>query len=351
MKAFRDIPVDILRGLAIVLMVMANMAPALLQPPVPGWFRLLSSLAAPLFITTAGTMVALSRTGRGRSFGYIALRGGLVILAGALLQLLVYAIVPFIDVDVLYLIGLSLPVVWLCLELPKRSRLIVIILILFLAPVLWAGFGYNESLAEPTFSLSGHGDPGIPVPGPGDIVKRWLIDGWFPVFPWLALSLLGAEIGMYRWGSGGVKMFRFTREGRYAAGLLVLGGTLWALFPGAQVIRDGYVELFYPPVPGLLVFAAGFFLLVLTILDHFPGYYSLLDPLRAAGECSLALYLLHLIVIRLVIVPAGILVPVTEYILVYLVLMAGLILIAYLLRFIRKNWRHQPFLVRFLIGG
>ncbi|HNQ32776.1 MAG TPA: heparan-alpha-glucosaminide N-acetyltransferase domain-containing protein, partial [Methanoculleus sp.] len=85
---FRDIPVDILRGLAITFMIMANLTPALLLPPAPGWYRFLSSLAAPIFIGLAGMMVALSRTGKGRPFSYIATRGGLFILAGALLQVL-----------------------------------------------------------------------------------------------------------------------------------------------------------------------------------------------------------------------------------------------------------------------
>ncbi|HOI57198.1 hypothetical protein [Methanoculleus sp.] len=88
---------------------MANLTPALFLPPAPGWYRFLSSLAAPLFIGLAGMMVALSRTGKGRSLVHIATRGGLVILVGTFLHLLVFDCVPFLDMDVLYLIGLSLP--------------------------------------------------------------------------------------------------------------------------------------------------------------------------------------------------------------------------------------------------
>jgi uncharacterized membrane protein len=348
---FRDIPIDILRGLAIVLMIMANLTPALLQPPAPGWFRVLSSLAAPLFIITAGMMVALSRTGKGRTFGYIALRGGLVILAGVLLQLLVFEYIPFIDMDVLYLIGLSLPVAYLYLGLPERKRWIIIVAILFLTPVLWMGFGYNESVIEPEFSLFISPGPDTLVPGLADIVKSWFIDGWFPIFPWIAAALFGAEIGMYRWGKGNVRTFRFNKEGLYSMGLLVAGIILWALIPGAHVIREGYVELFYPPVAGLLVFSAGFFLLALIVLDHLLGQYSLMDPLRATGECALAIYLLHYAIIEKIISPLDIRLPLPEFFFLYLVLLVSMILVAYLLRYIRKIWRHQPFLVRFLIGG
>ena len=349
--SFRDIPIDILRGLAIVLMIMANLVPALFMPPVPGWFRFLCSLAAPLFIVTAGMMVALSRTGKGRSFGHIALRGCLVIVAAFLLQLLVLRYIPFIDMDVLYLIGISLPLAYLYLGLPERKRWILLAAILLLAPVLWAGFGYNTTVIEPRFSLFSPAVPGTLVPGPADIVKSWFIDGWFPIFPWIALALFGAEAGMYRWGKGEVYSFRFNSEGLFAAGLLIGGGLLWFLFPGAQALRGGYVELFYPPAIGLILFSAGFFLITLTVLDHLPAYFSLMDPLRATGECSLAIYLLHYTIILKVIAPLTIRLPWIPYFGVFFVLLAGMILVAYLLRNVRKTWRDQPFLVRFLIGG
>jgi fucose 4-O-acetylase-like acetyltransferase len=156
---------------------------------------------------------------------------------------------------------------------------------------------------------------------------------------------------MYRWGKGNVRTFRFNKEGLYSMGLLVAGIILWALIPGAHVIREGYVELFYPPVAGLLVFSAGFFLLALIVLDHLLGQYSLMDPLRATGECALAIYLLHYAIIEKIISPLDIRLPLPEFFFLYLVLLVSMILVAYLLRYIRKIWRHQPFLVRFLIGG
>lgn len=349
--SFRDIPIDILRGIAIVLMIMANLTPTLLLSPAPGWFRFLSSLAAPLFVITAGTMVALSRTGKGRSFGYIATRGGLVILAAALLQLLMLQFVPFVDIDILYLIGLSLPLAYLYLGLPERKRWIIIAAILLLTPVLWAGFGYNTAIIEPKLSLFPLIIPGTSVPGPADIVKLWFIDGWFPIFPWVALSLFGAEVGIYRWGTGAVRSFRFNREGLYSAGFLIVGSIFWILLPGAQVVRHGYIELFYPPAIGLLLFSAGFFLFALTVLEHLRGYYSLMGPVRAAGECSLAIYLIHYTIIAKVIAPFDIQLPMLPYLGGYLALLVSMILLAYLLRHVRKTWRNLPFWVRFLIGG
>jgi uncharacterized membrane protein len=348
---FRDIPIDILRGLAIALMILANLTPALLLPPAPGWYRFLSTLAAPLFIITAGMMVALSRTGKGRSFTYITLRGGFVILTAVLLELLVFGYLPFIDMDVLYLIGISLPIAYLYLGLPDRKRCFILCAILLLTPVLWAGAGYATAITESSSPFFFSEVPQTPLPGVAEILHSWFIDGWFPVFPWLALALFGAEAGRYRWGTGDVRPFRFHNEGRFAAVLLFAGGTLWLLFPGTQAIRDGYVELFYPPATGLILFSAGFFIVLLTVLDHLPAYYPLLDPLRATGECSLAIYFIHYTIIRTVIAPLSIQVPLPRYFGWYFVLLTGMILVAYLIRQIRRSWRNPSFPVRFLIGG
>jgi uncharacterized membrane protein len=345
---FRDIPIDVIRGLALTLMIMANMSPALLAHPAPGWYRFLATLAAPAFILVAGMLVALSRTGKKRTLGYMATRAGLTILVAVMVDLFIFHYAPFLNIDVLYLIGIGLLAAWLYLGLPGRWRWIIIAGILCLTPVLQVAWGYQEVVVQyPVF-----GNPPSPAPFPGvaDIVKSWLIDGWFPVFPWLAFSLLGAELGMYRWKEKEVRVFPLRTVGLYAAGLLGAGAILWALFPGPQYIMLGFVELFYPPVPGLLIFCIGFFLVILAHLDHLPQI-AWMDPLRAMGECSLAVYILHEAVISQVIGPLGMQLPVPEYLVVYLILLAGMILVAYGLRALRKSWPDQPYLVRFLIGG
>lgn len=152
-------------------MIMANLTPVLLLPDAPGWYRFLSSLAAPLFILLAGMMIALSRTGKGRRLSYIALR---------------------------------------------------------------LAIGYNPDAVEiPTISFFGPTIISGSLPGFADIVRLWFIDGWFPVFPWLAVSLFGAELGMYRWGKGVVRSFLPAKEGLAALALLIAGGLRWVLSPEA----------------------------------------------------------------------------------------------------------------------
>jgi len=260
--------------------------------------------------------------------------------------------VPFLDVDVLYLIGLALPLIYLYLGLPERKRWVVIVAILCATPLLHAGFGYSaEIIATPDVSLIPFSISGDPFPAPVEIARAWFMEGWFPVFPWLAVAFFGAELGRYRWREGVAPRFRFKNEGQWGAGLMFAGALLWALFPGAQYARDGYVELFYPPMIGFFVFVSGLIILALTVLDHIPAQYGLLDPLRAAGECSLAVYLAQYTVIVKGIEPFGLQLPLPAYLGAFLVLYTGMILLAYFLRYVRTSWHGQPFLVRFLIGS
>jgi uncharacterized membrane protein len=57
----RDISIDITRGMAIFMMIAANMLPYLLATPVPVFVRIYATCAAPIFVTIAGMMVALTR--------------------------------------------------------------------------------------------------------------------------------------------------------------------------------------------------------------------------------------------------------------------------------------------------
>jgi fucose 4-O-acetylase-like acetyltransferase len=120
--------------------------------------------------------------------------------------------------------------------------------------------------------------------------------------------------------------------------------------PGEQYVRHGYVELFYPPVTGILVFMIGLVILAFCLLDC-AGDVVPEGLLQVMGECSLALYVLHILIIALIIEPMGLQLAVAPYLGVYLALLVLLIAIAFLLRHLRSCWKNQPYLVRFLIGG
>src|SRR5260370_22227198 len=54
----RDVTIDVLRGLAIVTMVAANLAASALAKPHPFWFRLYGSFATPPVVRFAGAIHA-----------------------------------------------------------------------------------------------------------------------------------------------------------------------------------------------------------------------------------------------------------------------------------------------------
>jgi len=372
---FRDIPVDLLRGLAITIMVGANLIPYLLAPPAPFWLRLVSSVAAPLFIFISGMMVALSCRTKHYTLSYFLLRGGFVIGIAAFLDLFVMGFVPFIDTDVLYLIGISLPLAYLFLSLGKRTRLAILIGILIAAFLLRGIVGYSSlPIMIPASSLPimipASSLPimipasSLPIMIPASsllhggmlpdifaVLSQWFIDGWFPIFPWLFIALLGAQAGMFRWHEGTIISFAQRKLAILAVSVLAIGSIVWFLVPGPLLTRLGYVELFYPPATGFLLFITGLIFCLFIIADTLPITWRGFDPIRALGECSLAIYILHMVIITRVIEPFELQVPLYVFLAGYLLLITGMIVTAYLLRYARKKIRTRSFMVRTLIGG
>ena len=88
-------------------------------------------------------------------------------------------------------------------------------------------------------------------------------------------------------------------------------------------MRYGYVRLFYPPVPGFCLTACGVILCMFVIADLLPPA-SLPDPLRAMGECSLAIYILHSVIIAWFIQPLHLLLPLPLFLLCVIVFIGGM---------------------------
>lgn len=348
LSPFRDVPVDVLRGLAITLMVGANLIPYFLEPPVPLWLRVVSSLAAPLFIFLSGMMVPLSCLTKQRTFSYFLLKGGFVVAIAALLDLFVWGFFPFVDFDVLYLIGISLPLVYLYIYLPFQARLAVFLTIILITPVLQHLTGYSGLLFQPpVMAVLG----GVALPSPVMLLVQWFVNGWFPLFPWLAVALLGAETGSYRWQ--GNTIIPFTRQGMMvlSGSILFLGLLFWYLIPGPGLIRAGYAELFYPPTPEFIFLVTGAIFCLFILADRLPLTSRIFDPVRAMGECSLAIYLIHTMIIAFFIEPLHTKVPLGSFITGYIIFICGMVLVAYGIRVIRLNAKKPPFALRILIGG
>ena len=339
----RDLTVDVLRGLAIFVMIGANMAPLLKRPDVPFWFRYYASLAAPLFILISGMMVTLTIETSHHDVKYFFVRGVLIIAVGVLVDVLLWKILPFTTVDVLYLIGLSLPLAALSLHLESKTRWGVVILIFLLTPLLQNVLGYSE---YPTEIYLPEKLTSIPLQ-PISILNHWIVDGWFPIFPWLGFSLLGANLAGLRrkWKGFGKKVFLVAGVGITAVGILA-----WWLNPGPFMARAGYFELFYPPTLGFIMTVLGTILVLFYIVDKGPSVF-VYNPFRALGESSLFIYVLHLVVIEYLIGPYYSVQDFKAYMVLYGGLACTIILIAYGLRVLKTKWKNRPFVIRFLLGS
>lgn len=311
----RDVSIDITRGLAIFMMIAANTLPYLLMTPVPFAVRLYGSFAAPIFIALAGMMVALTKNRH--NFGYFLDRGAVIVLIAVLIDVFLWSGYPFVGMDVLYLIGISLPLTYLFLNLDERLRWAAIAAIFLLTPVLQSVIGYRE-IHYLDYSLNG-------------IAHSLLIDGYFPVFPWLGFSFLGAGLGLFRWVDGKIMKYNNYSTVAVIVALLIVGSTLWAIYPGNMYIREGYAELFYPPTLGFIITAVGVILLTIAVFDAIP-WNRLLEPFRSMGVYSLHIYVAHLAVIALVIKPLHLEVPLAEFILAYLLFSAVMYMLSVVLR-------------------
>ena len=345
-ESSRDRAVDITRSIAIITMVLANMGPVLSEPHSIT-FRLLGSFAAPLFIILAGMMVDLTSRTKSYSFQHYLLRGALILSVGIGIDAICWRIYPFTTVDILYLIGIAIPIAYFLSRLPSQAILIVSIGIFIITPLLQYALGYTYYPTE--YYLSG--DLTVAVEKQTSIIHHWITDGWFPLFPWLGYMTLGVYLAKLRWNPNATKNL-FGRKLFLAIGLalLTIGVIMWYLHPGSLFSREGYSEMFYPPTVGYIITSLSvvFLVLYLSNLTQKLKFWSLLTPL---GEASLLMYIIHIAIISRIYVENYEELGIKQYLFFYLILLAAMILIAHLIRLVKIKAREMPYILRFFLGS
>lgn len=283
--------IDALRGLAIILMVPANLSPYFVEPH-PMWFRILGSFAAPMFIMVSAGMIVLR--GDRHNLAYYLKRGGIVLSIGVLLDMLLWQIFPFTSFDVLYPIGLAMPLLYLLRRTDTRELLNISVIIILATYVLQALFGYHEEVLEIYFT-----EPWLP--GIGRLLQSCFIDGWFPLFPWLGYAFIGALFYRTMFGEGVANSRHFLT---LAIALTALGfALLFVPLPFIRNIADGsilasrggYSEVFYPPTFAYVFASIGVVLLLSTLLRRLrfnPGH----ALLAFYGRYAMMVYILHQVI-------------------------------------------------------
>jgi uncharacterized membrane protein len=345
----RNHTIDILRGIAIFTMVAANLSASLLRLEDKVFlFRLYGTFAAPLFVILAGMMVVVTRA-KHDNVGHYVSRGLLIIACGGLLDVLIWRIYPLLTYDILYLTGVSIPVVYLVSRYCTLSiRVILIGLLIATTPLLQTLFSYRPELISVDLTALAFDDYPTLLFSKATL-QRLLLDGWFPLMPWLSFALIGSVLGsLYLQGFS----FASKRFLGVSIVLLSIGVTLWLAQNPHLVMREGYSELFYPPTTGYFFSATGLILLGFYVIEitQRSAIYRLFLKL---GHASLFMYLFHQMLLVFILKPIGILSNqgLSTFILTYFVVIAIMIAVGYCLAGIKQKYKHLPFLVRFIIGS
>jgi peptidoglycan/LPS O-acetylase OafA/YrhL len=287
---------DGLRALAILLMVVNHTARWWIGVPMgPARYRLVYAsmlLAAPIFLLLVGFVLPLSTAarapgGRGAGLRHALRRGGQLLLAGWLLNVLVFPHDPWRLSGVLHTIGLGVVGGALALPLARTPRGRA--LLVAVAAALYATF----VAAFPALAGWAARHPGAaPV-----------VFGDFPPWPWLGLVALGLALGG-RWAEVAADA---AARGRHLRRLALAGAALLAVFgahearaggPHLTFARDFVLDHHWTPAPSMLLGIVGALLVLL------PAGWCLLDAagrrprwLLDLGRAAMMLYVVHQVLI------------------------------------------------------
>ncbi|KOR29307.1 hypothetical protein TI04_08940 [Achromatium sp. WMS2] len=344
-KSSRDPSIDIVRGIAIFTMFEANFAAVTLAEPYPILLRLYGTFAASTFVLIAGMMVTNATHKPDHKLDYYLYRGGFILLIAALIDMLLWGYYPFWSFDILYLIGLGIPTAYFMSKTHLYVRLIIPITIVTLTPIMQGLLGYTDYPQEVYFS----GKAPTLANNPTSVLNHFLVDGWFSLFPWLGMFLLGTLLGDIRRRYAN---FSKNRIGWIGITILLAGALMWINYPGSLMTRDGYSEMFYEPTIGYVITAIGVGISLLTLVDFNPQCVVYI-PLQLLGKNALIMYITHGIIIAYILWPtfANQQLTLWPFLAIYLGISSILLVFAWLMQQLKAYWPEQPLVIKFLLGG
>ncbi len=337
--------IDALRGLAVLLMLTQHIiywvCSELSTSLSVQVFGALGGIAAPLFIVLAGTGAALAKRNRTDIDRMLAGRGIVIIGYGYVLNLLTPNWFAPESWYVLHMIGLSLLLAPVFRKLPETVAGALLVAVIIITAML-------QSLLETPLFLNNWQMASTSLPG--GTLRLVLVEGFFPVFPWIAFFLAGFLAGRLnklektgQWEKTGQgKETGPEKEKEIGGRPRRRQGHLWkmaALFLGISITLSGVyiagfgfaasdpwlrlfrpIPNFYPalaPVTFFLIAAALFLLSVFLWLQKHPegsgppgprsafGVSRFMAILACPGRCSLTILMVHIPLIREPVVRLG----------------------------------------------
>jgi len=301
----RQVSIDLLRSLAIVLMTLVHFVENLAGSweVVDGAFIganrywwMPTGFAAPLFTFLSGVSYRLwadaqRKRGRGdEQITKVTVRRGLfLILFGFAFNVLVWLPEDVFNWDILTLIGTGMLALAAARTAPPGAVVVACGLLIGLAPVLRAVADYRA------FWAAGYFDYEFTL---ADVTLGYLATGYFPVFPWLALPLAGYLAAPLVYGRDSDHSPR--AASLVAALLLVAAAVVMALRPfvPTRLITHEQLWAMFPATMGYVLGTIGGAIGLCSLLHRsLDAYVSDRRPLvRIAGAMSrhsLTLYVLH----------------------------------------------------------
>lgn len=287
--------VDAARGLALIGMFVAHVAPAAASADLASLLEIADERPRLLFALTAGMGLAFISGGtepisddRAELRRQIAIRAVILIALGLLIAVTLHPLVYII----LDLYGLAFLVMLPLLFMPPRAALGVGIALLAVTP----GLAELASETDPVVELQS---------GPLGIVADWVVSGAYPVVVWVPVMLIGLALA------------RFGLTSPRVVGIAALAGTMTAavllpivaLMPGGNAgasadDADRWTSALRTSLEALanvgvgVVVVAGMMLLTAFVrprVRRVAG--AVLSPITAMGSMPLSVYTLHLVVI------------------------------------------------------
>jgi len=310
--AARITSIDALRGVAVLLMMeqhigawmwkqpWKNLAGLLDNHPFMIGFNALGGISAPIFIVLAGFGSVMFFQKRERASQVLAGRGILIILMGYLFNLLVPSWFTPGSWYVLQLIGFSLVVSTLLNRVSTGSLLII-----FTAVIIAAGC-FQAYLDTPSFINNRRmGDYSMP----GGVLRLALVEGHFPVLPWISFFTAGMVAARWRGQVG--KRRIIVLSGLMMSAALVLSG-IGMICPGSDEggLMVRFLRLkssFYPAYTPLTLILVSIALALIPAAEWIESKTGpfVKNPLVCLGRISLTLLIAHAVIFREVSIRTG----------------------------------------------
>jgi uncharacterized membrane protein len=352
--------IDLFRGLAISIMLQANLIPYIDAPfssLPPLYLRMIYSLAAPIFIFLSGYSAMKFSTSNRMITTSVLLPFSVqrVLFSGVFIDISVWFLYPFQTYDVLYIIALNIFTIH-HLQTYSIYWSYGFFLVIFLLWIFYSFFGSYRFHVESLY---------ISQTEPIDdyllnCLLHFLFDGWFPFLPWILIGWLGyLQVRVQFLSSPWYKVFMLIIS--LATTVIYLhfsssGGT--GSGSSSEVYnkedREGYQEIFYPVT--LLYFfwsystvLSGYF--IFESLEIYIEQSQQYNPLCLFGRNSLLVYLLHSqIICYLFIIAEWPSLALTQNWFGYFFLYFVILFIAYLREYWIPNVKRIPLILRLVTG-